>query len=400
MTRLGADRGHRSARLATTGFWWRARPWWLVLLALVGWSAPVASGAAPPAGKLWPDTALNARIRALPFFLGGDGCYTVPVPGRRLLVLFGDTFVGAGASRDRRRAAFINNTAAWADGDLAADTPLRFVRQRLPFLAPPASDTFVWPLDGIWQAGRLYLFAVEIRKVADGPFGFQEAGNHLYIVDTPDRPVEEWTWRRVAVPWARFAHPRQGSGKQRTALESVLWGGSLLADGDHILIYGVHQRADGRKSLVLARTDGSPDAFARWTFWQRSRGWQPAPHAPSPLLSPMPNEFTVFRTAQGYGLISSGDGGLSREIVQRDSPTPDFARARTRVIHRCTDHDRPDGVFCYSAKAVRRLDGGEPRLVVHFTNAATEDPLLRDLTLYWPVFHRLDGPPLASPRDP
>ncbi len=353
-----------------------------LLLALVGWCCPAAG--------LPPDAALNARIRAMPPFLGGDGCYTVPVPGRGVLVLFGDTFVAEGVSRDRRRAAFVNNTAAWADGELAADTPLRFVRHRLPFLTSPASDTFLWPLDGIWHTGKLYLFAVAIRKAGDGPFGFREDGNHLFIVDHPDRPVEEWTWRRMAIPWARFVGPRQGPGGRLTNGESLTWGRSLLVDGDHILIYGVHQRADGRKSLVLARTDGAPDEFARWTFWQRSRGWRPAPHAHSPLRSPMPNEFTVFRTTRGYGLISSGEGGLSREIVRRDSLISDFARPLTRLVHRCTEHELPGGVFCYSAKAIRRLDGGEPLLVVHFTNAGTEEPLLRDLALYWPVFHRLE----------
>ncbi|NLI74834.1 MAG: hypothetical protein GX442_00165 [Candidatus Riflebacteria bacterium] len=373
-----------------------------------------AVAAAPTVGPhLAPDPALDAQFRAMPGFLGGDGCFTVPLPGHRTLLLFGDTFVASGSSPDRRQAAFVHNTAALAEGEVEAGTRIRFLAGRLPFLPSPATDTWLWPLDGICRDGRLSLFATEIRQVADDPFGFREVGNHLFVIDNPADPVGEWRFTRHRIPWGRFGRKA-----------SLTWGGSLVAHDGQTLIYGVHQREDGRKSLVLARAPGRLEDFRSWSFFRRtapwrcakpalpaairggkgvcptscrSDGWQPAPHAPSPLVSPIANEFTVYAGPAPDGgpdrffLVASGEGGLSWDIIRHEAGGPDFARPVTRVLHRFPAAAFPQGVFCYSAKAVRRGDGRPPDRVVHFTNATTADPLLLDNTWYWPEFHRLPG---------
>lgn len=346
-----------------------------LLLALAAADAAAAGDVGPgPAGRL----AIGRELGAGQGWLGGDGAYSVPLGRERTLWLFGDTLYA-----DRR--VMVNNSAALQHGLDPRSARFEFFAGRGPGGGPaslfpsPSGRGWLWPLHGLRQGERLWLFFLEVHPTGEhSPFGFRTVASWLATVDRPDDPPDRWRPRWSSPPASAFT-PTRGR-----------WFGSAVLPGPDgfAYLYGLGERREGPRlagaALVLARAPAARlDDFGSWRFHTR-RGWSRSPLGLVPLFEGAATELSVVPDPAGGVVCHATELGLSPRILARRAPRPEGPFGPPETVH-TVDLAPGGGSFAYAAKAHPELAARPGRLWLTYA-VNTFDParLLVDRDLYWP----------------
>jgi hypothetical protein len=215
---------------------------------------------------------------------GGDGDFSVALPGRRTLWLFGDSIV---SHPGRGGYAFVRNAAVLQqpDGSLVTTAASAAGQNTVGFHDPP-DQHWLWPGAGFMLGRRLWLFESEMRKSGPGFWGFQYERSWLFQMRLRGTRLTEV--RRVALP-----------------ADGVIWGAAVLKDGPWLDIFGVHDHQTTKHPHV-ARVLGS-HPLGPWTYWDGT-SWtaESTPHAD--WHGSVASEFSVFRDHGRIELVTSGRG--------------------------------------------------------------------------------------------
>ena len=370
----------------------------------------------PPSASAHPAKRWNAVFQAQDGWTGGDCAGTVPLPGDRVLWLFGDSWIGpVREGRHAEGSHMVNNAIA--------------VHPIGSKGAPPKRGTvdFVWGSEGddgkprawvvpddsargehhidknlrYWPTGggvvaerpggghRLYVFLMRIRDRdgADGVWNFEGCGSAVVRVENPeDRPI---AWRKAQTTLTRL--PAQiAAGVRR-----VSWGVAAMVDdtGDaeeqHVLIYGVDTTDGLNKKLLLARVPADHvDRFRDWRFWD-GRGWSRRPDNASPIADNVMDELTVHRfgaVEKPLYLMIYSKPILDDHIVARTAPTPQGPWSAIREIYRCPEPATDKRLMAYSAKAHPELSRDGQLLITYCVNSTDFFHMAGDATIYRPRF--------------
>ncbi|HQU45140.1 MAG TPA: DUF4185 domain-containing protein [Pirellulales bacterium] len=336
--------------------------------------------------KAEPAADWNARFDGGEGWIGGDGVYSVLLAPRRVLFLFGDTLLGKVSEGRRKGAAMVNNTV----GLLSLAGP----QARLRFVSGPAiggkpSAVFVpadgrgwfWPQAAIEVHDRLFVFLAHIDKTGkDGPFGFKQIGQCLATIDNPLDDPTAWRTEQRHLPFAEFHGERER-----------WWGAALLAEGDDVYIYGIHDPCKqlGSKELIVARAPSDKIAdFDAWRF-QHGQRWVATPTGEG-LADRFASEFSVSRLPDGTGyLVVYTESGLSDRILGRVSASPAGPWSEAVLLYTCPEMAGDKGVFCYAAKVHPWAARGNELLISYCVNAWEFGRLFDDNHVYRPRFVRV-----------
>jgi hypothetical protein len=283
---------------------------------------------------------------------GGDAADSVPLPGNRILWLFGDSYLGGVANGLRNRVEIrFGNTIAIQE-NVSGGTPplpaeLRFdwgppdSNGWLPIsrdlladpAAPPSAKVALernltllsWPLHGLVVGNDLVLFDMPVTSTDCGACGaltFKVHGTVATTIPGVNLPYDQWGvrpgggWDAAHQPHPRFVpHSRAAEALDDTT--GLLWGTFVMRDANDpgaVYVYG-HREANKLGTLVVARVPGVDRAddlldFSRWTFWDGSR-WISDPDAAAAVANDSTVEASVVPvpTAEGGGfaLVQSAD---------------------------------------------------------------------------------------------
>ncbi|MCW2928749.1 MAG: hypothetical protein JWM86_2717 [Thermoleophilia bacterium] len=262
-----------------------------------------------------------ASARAEGGFTGGDGTYSIPLPGARSAWVFGDSFVGGvqpDGSRSNDPSTFVRNSLVLQDGE-----QLRMVTGRedgvpVSVARPPGTaenragllpDEWYWPGHGSAAGDGLQVFMHRFRS-------------------PPDRdPADTWDWQYRGTDVATFD---AATGALRTTTPvtppgDVIWGTAVLDRGDHSYVYGTA----GSDALVARAPRGKLDAADQWTFWDGS-AWQRDAALAVRLDGPrVSNQFSVVDARDG-GVLLVAQEGFDRTIRawHADQPQGPFDAGR------------------------------------------------------------------------
>ncbi|MGC8835273.1 MAG: hypothetical protein ACP5R4_14595, partial [Armatimonadota bacterium] len=191
-------------------------------------------------------------------WIGSDCAYSVPLDGRRVLWLFGDTWVGEIRGGKRVNAGMVlGNTIAVQEGLDPRLARVRFVfgiengGKPTAFVKPPfglsPSDIGFWFGHGIAVEGRLWLFMSYMKRTEKGGvFGFRTDSSWLAEIPNAAEPPEQWRFTFHRVPYFL-------SGPERR----VSYGAALLREGRWVYIYGVFEDPKEKpfgRALLVAHT--------------------------------------------------------------------------------------------------------------------------------------------------
>ncbi len=357
-------------------------------------AAAYARADPPAVVKAEPLPAWDAKFRPADGWIGGDGAYSVAISPTRALWLFSDTWTGSVRDGKRIKAAMVNNTVGVQDGrgDKAA---LTFVVRRgadgkpESLLTPSDGRGWFWPLAAAHVGGKLYLFLAQIEK-ADGPpaFGFRQVGQWLGVVENPADDPTAWKMTQHKLPWVEFTRDHKLS-----------FGSAALVVGEYLYVYGTEETPQKgwfpNRRMVLARVPtGKAADFKAWRFLADG-GWKEDANSLRPLADGLAVEYSVsyLPGLKKYAVVYT-ELGMSDKIVGRFADAPEGPWSEPVLLYRCPEMKRDKTVFTYAAKAHPHLSTGNELVVSYVVNAFDLWQVLKDATLYWPKFVRVElGPP-------
>lgn len=367
----------------------RRRPLWTVPI-LVVWVAlactPGCSGARRPGGFAY--ASANELFHRDPRWLGADGALSVPLSKRRILWLFGDTFVATSPAHLRSQSTMVRNTVAVQEGRDPRTASISFYWRAdetgtpAPFF-PARDGLWYWPGHGVrLDTGELVVFLYATAAAPGKGLGFANAGYAVAIIDRPEAPPDAWKPRIVAAPPSPF-----------DAVPAT----AVLLDGAHVVALAIRQQGTHGGALVrypaasLVRGDVTT---AEW--WAGDRlGWVPASslgaRGPVFVLDDAGSECSLHwdrRTRRYLHIASYGFGATT--IGMRTAPALTGPWSAPIAVCRPPESDGRHP-FVYGAKAHPELIGptAEDLVVTYVANSFELADLLTPAgtrSLYWPRF--------------
>lgn len=334
------------------------------LLAVPGWSQTATP---------WPEA--DRLFAPGHTWLGADGGYSVPLPGDRVLWLFGDTLVDAERRGRLKHHRMVANSLGLQTGRDPSTATIRFLFGRHQTGGPGAwfkgSGRFrMWPGAAIVVDDRMLLFLMRVEPVRGG-LGFRVRGTEPVLVDGLDQEPAQWRVTRL---------PALDHGRPIT-----LGSAGLVRDGGYLFAYGASEPSG--KTVYLARWRES-DAMAgrlQAPEWWTARGWSSGAD-PLPVLPGAGTEFTVHRDpARGSFIQLQTLGFGDASVGWREAPAPQGPWSEASVLFQ----PHAAGWWIYQGKAHPWLTGA-PLVATYSTNAPSARELHADPARYRPRFLRVD----------
>jgi hypothetical protein len=363
---------------------------------------PVARATSADA-RAWPEG--SALFRSDPTWAGADSAYSVELGARRVLWLFGDTFVDPAADGSRTNGPnfFIRNSIAiQTDPDDEHDASRAAIafhwgpaREGVPssfFHDIDGAERWLWPLSGArLPSGVLLLFRMVLEKV-EGGLGFAIRGWDAVAIDDPDAAPDAWQPRVV---------------QALTTEPAVLLGTSVLAhDG---FLYAYATRNDDREHTVhlarwpLSALERVPAGALQRPEWLTPSGFsqaqaeRPVPlSALATLFADGQTELSVHYDRERKRFVELQVRGLaladpSTVLAYRTAPRPEGPWSELIPLLRPPQAARPDvqHLVAYAGKAHPEQAG--PGLVASYVVHSLSTPLPPD-ALYFPELVRVQLP--------
>lgn len=310
-------------------------------------------------------------------FTGGDGTYSVALPGGRTAWIFGDTFIG-GVNPDNTRQhqdpIYIRNSVVVQDGD-SLQTLYNIINgKRASFAIPPVvleegngvteDSVWFWPGDGYVEENQLVLFFSEFIKTGNDMWGFGWNG----------------TWI------GKYSLP----GLKEESLEKIIQGGepdihfghAVLELEDHIYIYG-----GGDKKPHVARFDRGR-VNGPWEYFDGD-GWS-TNLGDAKMMADIngSEQFSVLKINDTYIMITQM-GGISNEICSFTATTPYGAWGNRQKLYTTPLPDSAHNLFTYNAVAHPQFLENNTLLISYNTNSYELADHFIDATIYRPRFVRV-----------
>ncbi|MCW2674325.1 MAG: hypothetical protein JWP14_2914 [Frankiales bacterium] len=343
-------------------------------------SDEATAGVAPPSAPCTRPAPRTAAAYQAMFdakndatWAGGDQAATVPLPGGRVLWLFGDTIRGTrrpDGSRSPASAFVHNSMLVQTRGCLVA------VPAAAEVIPSPRAGEWYWPQDGVRQGDRLVVFCARVRRTGPGTADFTTVGVDAAVFSLRSGlPVLE---RVAATP---SSHTPERGDQYGKAVVTV--GGLLYVYGSR----GVPGTFGRAVTVARVRPTALLDPTA-WRYWTGS-GWSRRASTARPVVPAgrhgWSTAFSVFRGADGrlHGLSKEEDV-FGRSVVTGTATGPTSAFTRRVVLDAPS---RRSGVLLYNALAHPGLPlAGGLLLVSVCRNSADLDQVWADADLYKPRF--------------
>jgi len=330
---------------------------------------------------------------------GGDGAYSIRLDDRRVLWLFGDTFVSDREGRQDRVGMKVVLGTTLAVSTCTADGrfDIRYFLKKKngEFVSSFGEKEWLWPQDPFMAGRVLYvpLASIEADPQIEGPFKFKVAGHRIArIRDFAGSDPNRWTVEILDLT------PGIPEGVRAFATTSAV-------HGDHVYfypLYGAAMRGASVLGNILARIPvrGLDDPARAVEYLTRDGRWKtrPEPAELKVVLDAAVSEMSVRYHPEGGKWIAvylsvrnNGDRALHRTA---DAPEGPWSEPQV-LIGTIPEVDRGSprydkNNFCYAGKEHLEFARGRELMVTYVCNSF-EDPekdtssIRRNLYLYRPV---------------
>lgn len=296
---------------------------------------------------------------------GGDATYSIPLPDKRTLWLFGDSFIGQ-VNDDRSRPSFrlINNCLVEQDGAEFTTYQGGTVSSPLAFAVPPDGTSWYWPGHGAVEEDTLFLFMHAFGTGGGGMWDFFRTGVDLL-------KINPYTFET-------YSNERVLDGP------SISYGAHVMPDDDYTYIYGVLAENPDKYAYV-ARSNAKLEQ--PWEYYSDGDWLEDDAQATSILLG-VSEQFSVFKYEGKYYLLSQHNI-FGSEIYIYSSDTPVGPWENKRTVY-CTP-ETGGNLFTYNAYAhPQYMENGE-LLISYNINSFEIGDLLESADNYRPYFVKVSN---------
>jgi len=336
---------------------------------------------------------------------GGDVAASFVIPGKRVLWVFGDSFIGDVENGKHVRSTLVNNAIAvhpfdpdrpgkapapetinffWGPND-ESGKPTAWVR--------PAqkgnSKTWYWPTGGgvVFSTANgskklaLFLILLEKNQGEDSLWAFKVIGSDLAIIDDVDEPAEPWKTRVMDLP--DQAEPCAGG--------QVEWGMAAIAAPGYVYVYGTVADPSNNRDLLLARAPASGfEDFSTWEFFSKDQKWDKSICKAFHIVKGVASELSVDKvsgknSAQKYMMVYS-EPMFGERIFVRTAGSPEGPWSDAQPVFTVPELKRSKNYFAYAAKGHAALSPPHSLLVSYIVNSHDFTELINNASIYRPQF--------------
>ncbi len=340
--------------------------------------------------SVWPEA--NELFRKDKRWLGGDGAYTVDLGKGRILWLFGDSFIAADDSLNRKKAILVRNSVAIQKGYDPASAEIHFYWGRstsdkpASFFSESNHEEWYWPGHGIMLEGKLIVFLMKIRQRNDF---FDVTGWTAAMVDNPDTSPEKWIIKELDTPRNRFG--------------IIIGSAAVTRQDNYVYAFSVDPLDDHPVFLVRWPVDDFFQGFLENPMWwtgEKSR-WlrqNQLNSRPPPLFSGGQMEFSVhFDTQRKLFLQVQTKSFWDSSLALRWARNLTGPWSETITFYQPAESGIPEFAI-YAGKAHPELAGAD-LVATYVVNTFDYDRLFDYKDIYYPVFlkislnHKTGSPP-------
>lgn len=335
---------------------------------------------------------------------GADGVYSFPLDGddslgsasaaSRTFFTFSDTFVGdVDASGHRQDAVMVNNTNAILAGNvpgaIAFNVRTDASAKPVSMVVPPQAGTWIWPNDGVVQAGTVYMTGLRMKTGSGGAFDFAVDGMVWMTASAADAVPFGGSYTVADAPM--LYAPASGTNGEITFGMAVMpltkTAHALHPDG-FIYVYGVRNDASDKKLLVARVKQAQLLNASAYTYWN-GRKWVADITKSAPIADRMASEFSVTPLPDGRYLNVFQLDALSTTIAVRYGTSPTGPWGDAIPVYKCPDTTIGKQVYTYGAKAHPHLSAAGELLISYHVNSFSFAQNLKNADIYHPRFIRL-----------
>lgn len=301
---------------------------------------------------------------------GGDVAYSHILPDSRSFWLFGDSFVDTVfPDRRRPRGAFIHSTIVLTDS-LGGFNTLYNGTERNPKPFFEAEEPIqLWPNCAFISKDEktIYVMLVVIRATGEGGlFGFKVIGNAVGVLSLPDLTLTKTI---------------------RISKDSAIdWSSGTYEEGDYVYIYGA-ESTKYNKFMHVSRTSRS-NPFKKMEYYNGT-SWVTDPKQSARLISGVSEQYSVFKYAGKYYLLSQAGVLLSPDIYLWDATSPVGPFTNKRKVY--TTPQTGGNIITYNATAHTEFTKDGQLLVSYCTNSLNGNDIYKNADNYRPYFIRVSN---------
>jgi hypothetical protein len=311
-----------------------------------------------------------------PRWLGGDGASSVNLGIKRVLWLFGDSFINTKGSSTRRDAVMVRNSIAVQSGRNPAKATMRFYWKSTG--GKPASffreegDQWFWPGSGVSFKGTLIIFLVKVRG-SKSDLRFEPSGWNAVLVHNPGSVPSAWCVRHLACP----------------VTGCILVGSSSLLIKDGYLYAFSTDWKDNSVYLVRWPVNNAfRGDLSRPRWWMGSAGgWvdiKPVGLNPVPVFTKGQVEFTVHYEPLLKAFLMVQTLSLREPcLAMRSSPGLIGPWTGPECFFQPPQKTLP-GLLIYAGKAHKVFMGADLTLT-YAVNTTDKERIMDDMSIYYPV---------------
>lgn len=333
---------------------------------------------------------LQSAFRKDPLWAAGDAVYSIDLGNKRILWLFGDSFIGTIRGGKRIDNEMVHNAVGLQDG---FDSNLKFYWNKdskgkaSSFFADDIkTGAWLWPGDGININGRVAFFAksaVAKPGAKDDGFGFIWKSDELVVVDNPQENPKNWKCRRKLLTFANDFHP----------------GIACLYHEKMLYAFGIEEKT---KKIFLLRVPESCLSnlnALRFEFYcgekSRKSCWSQTQKSAVPLWEQGAAEGSLSRIPGGY-LCLYHRNGWGAEIVGRTASKLEGPWSKEKLLYTVPQSDTKRGM-CYAGKGHPEQPAASGKIIISYSvNPGPIEAHAKDPESYFPRFVEVDLPIVES----
>ncbi len=308
---------------------------------------------------------------------GGDGAYSVMLPGGEEVWLFSDTLFGTVANGQRSVSAFIHNSLVTVQNGAITGTLYNYTSPPKGFVTPAgASSTtpWFWLSSGVVNGNSLQIIMPEFRNTGSGAFDFAWMQTYIGTFSLPSMTLESVQ----PVPSA--------------ASYGIVWSSWALSSGGYTYVYGYNNNnTGGNVNMYVARVSGT-NLLGQWEYYSAG-GWSASPASASSVMSGLPTGYSVTPLGSYYLLVSMNPGApFSGQIMAyfSCSPTGPFLSMNSgKPIYTTPEqgeYSSEGGAWTYDAFVHPELSGGNTLFLSYSVNGFNSTYTFQNPSIYRPRF--------------
>lgn len=301
---------------------------------------------------------------------GGDVAYSHILPDGRSFWLFGDSFVDTVfPDRHRPRDAFIHSTIVLTDSFGGFNTLYNGTERNPKPFFEAQEPIQLWPNCAFISKDEktLYVMIVVIKATGEGGlFGFEVIGNAVGVLSLPDLTLIKTI--------------------QISKDPTIDWSSGTYEEGDYVYIYGA-ESTKYNKFMHLSRTSRS-NPFKKMEYYNGT-SWVTDSKQSARLISGVSEQYSVFKYANKYYLLSQAGVLLSPDIYLWDAASPDGPFTNKRKVY--TTPQTVGNIITYNATVHTEFTKDGQLLIGYCTNSLNGNDIYKNADNYRPYFIRVNN---------